>query len=72
MEYDKRSKQVTLTKKGKATLDKCQVALGKVAENLYGEMPEEEIKFCIQHLSPIEKSVAQKWNRMKRFDPVTI
>jgi DNA-binding MarR family transcriptional regulator len=71
-EYDKRSKQVTLTKKGKVTLDKCQVALGKVAANLYGEMPAEEMQFCIQHLSPVEKSIAQKWNQMKRFEPVTI
>jgi DNA-binding MarR family transcriptional regulator len=71
-EYDKRSKQVTLTKKGKATLDKCQFALGKVAADLYGEMPAEEMQFCIQHLSPIEKSIAQKWNEIKRFEPVTI
>ena len=71
-EYDKRSKQVSLTKKGKSTLDKCQAALGKVAESLYGEMAIEEMEICIQHLSPIEKSIAQKWNQMKRFEPVAV
>lgn len=71
-ENDKRSKQVSLTKKGKATLDKCQIALGKVAESLYGQLPLEEMELCIQHLSPIEKGIAQKWNQVKRFEPVTI
>jgi DNA-binding MarR family transcriptional regulator len=71
-DYDKRSKQVSLSKKGKLTLDKCQVALGKVAESLYGEMPAEEMELCIQQLSPVEKIIAQKWNKMKKFEPVII
>jgi DNA-binding MarR family transcriptional regulator len=71
-EYDKRSKQVTLTKKGKITLDECQTALGKVAENLYGKMSVEEIELCIQYLLPFEHTIAQKWHKIKRFEPVTV
>jgi DNA-binding MarR family transcriptional regulator len=70
-DYDKRSKQVSLTKKGKLTLDKCQIAVGKVAENLYGEMPKEAIELCIHHLEPVEKKIAMQWYALKRFDPVT-
>ncbi|MEP6713346.1 MAG: winged helix DNA-binding protein [Ferruginibacter sp.] len=69
-EQDKRSKQVSLTKKGNATLKVCDVALSKVAESLYGEMPEEELKLCVEYLSPLENSIAQKWNKIKRFKPV--
>jgi DNA-binding MarR family transcriptional regulator len=71
-EQDKRSKQVTLTKKGKATLDKCQAALSEVAESLYSKMPLEEMEFCIKHLSPLEKSIAQKWHQIKKFEPIVI
>ncbi len=69
-EQDKRSKQVSLTKKGKDALDDCQLALGKIAESLYGEMPAEEMELCIQYLLPAEKNIAQKWNGIKRFEPL--
>jgi DNA-binding MarR family transcriptional regulator len=69
-EVDKRSKQVTLTEKGKDTLNVCQVALGEVAEELYGQMPKEDMKSCIQYIWTIEKSIAQKWHQIKRFEPV--
>jgi len=71
-EQDKRSKQVSLTKKGKKTLQQCDAALNKVAKSLYGEMPEEELKLCVQYLSPLENSIAQKWNKIKRFEPVLV
>ncbi len=69
-EQDKRSKQVSLTPKGKHTLEACHVALSKVAENLYGQMPDQEMEQCIQYLLPREKSIAQQWNQIKNFDPV--
>jgi len=70
-EQDKRSKQVSLTQKGKDALKACHVALSKVAENLYGEMPKKEMEVCIQYLSPLENRIAQKWHQIKRFEPVT-
>ncbi len=69
-DLDKRSKQVSLTQKGNDTLKTCDVALSKVAESLYGEMPEEEMQLCIQYLSPVENSIAQKWHQIKKFEPV--
>ncbi len=69
-DQDKRSKQVSLTQKGKSTLKACDVALSKVARSLYGEMPEEQMELCIQYLSPLENSIARRWHQIKRFEPV--
>lgn len=71
-DQDKRSKQVWLTTKGKDTLKACDVVLSKVAERLYGEMPEKEMQLCIQYLAPIENSIAQKWHQIKKFEPVVM
>lgn len=70
-EQDKRSKQVSITKKGKETLKDCHVALNRVAEDLYGEMPDEEMDVCLQYLTPVENKIAQKWHHIKKFEPVT-
>jgi DNA-binding MarR family transcriptional regulator len=69
---DKRSKQVFLTQKGHDVLKKCDVALSKVAENLYSEMPEKDMQSCIRHLSLLENRIARKWHEIKKFEPVTI
>jgi DNA-binding MarR family transcriptional regulator len=69
-EVDKRAKILSLSKKGKKTLESCHMALRKVAEDLYGKMPGEEMGFCIDYLSILEKSIAQRWYRLKKFEPV--
>lgn len=35
-------------------------------------MPEEELKLCVQYLSPVENIIAQKWHKIKRFEPVLV
>lgn len=69
-ELDKRSKQVSLTQKGKETLEACHLLLGKVAQDLYGDMPDEEMELCINYLLPLEKRIAEKWHQLKKFEPV--
>ncbi len=69
-EQDKRSKQVYITRKGNDTLKNCYVALNTVAEELYGEMPDEEMDVCLQYLAPVENKIAQKWHQIKKFEPV--
>lgn len=71
-EQDKRSKQVYITKKGKETLKDCHFALNTVAEELYGEMPDEEMDVCLQYLTPVESKIAQKWHHIKKFEPVIV
>lgn len=69
---DKRSKQLSITQKGKETLAACHVQLDKIARELYGGMPEKEMEVCLEYLTPIENRIAEKWNQMKKFDPVAI
>ncbi len=64
---DKRSKLVSLTPKGKQALEKCDLELGKVANELYGEMPKEEMELCIQYLMPIENANGKKWHQIKNM-----
>jgi DNA-binding MarR family transcriptional regulator len=66
-EDDKRSKLVSLTPKGKQALEKCDLELGKVANELYGEMPKEQMEFCTQYLMPIENANGMKWNEIKNL-----
>jgi DNA-binding MarR family transcriptional regulator len=71
-EEDKRSKQVSLTHKGKETLAACHVALSKVAEDLYGEMPDEQLSSCNLYLNPMEQNIAKKWQQIKKFEPLVL
>ncbi len=67
---DKRSKQVSMTLKGKKTFTECQNALRIVAKDLYEDMPEDQMTECLQYLVPLELKISQKWNLIKKFKPM--
>lgn len=58
---DKRSKRVIITKKGNETLMDSYKKLSLVNEFFFKEMPEDDIRLCIQLLSPIETKFSAKW-----------
>lgn len=67
-EKDKRSKLLTITKKGKKVLTESRLAIDKVAHDMYEGMPEDDMLLCIQFLAPTEKVNAQKWHQLKGFE----
>lgn len=65
---DKRSKLLSITKKGKKALNESRSAIDKVAQDMYQSMPEDDMLLCIQLLSPAQKVNAQKWHQLKGFE----
>lgn len=68
-ESDKRSKLLTITKKGSKVLKEARAATTKVAEQMYGSMPEDDMRLCLKLLTPIFSDSAQKWHQQKGFEP---
>jgi DNA-binding MarR family transcriptional regulator len=67
-EKDKRSKLLSITKKGKKALNESRSAIDKVAKDMYQGMPEDDMLLCIQLLSSSQKVNAQKWHQQKGFE----
>lgn len=51
---DRRSRLVTITPKGEEILHQCYARLSKVGQIIFGEMPEEDKRLCIQLLRGVE------------------
>lgn len=58
---DKRSKIVSVTKKGSKTLKDCYKKLSAINEFFFRDMPDDDIRLCIQLLSPTEVKFSAKW-----------
>lgn len=71
-EADKRSKNVTITKKGEEVLKAGYVALNKVHHDLYSGLDNESIMDTLKLLDPLEGKIAAKWNSNKKFDPSSL
>jgi len=65
---DKRSKRVSVTAKGEKVLFACYKQFGKVGEIIFGDMPEEDQRLCIQLLQPIDSKHAAIWQQSKGKD----
>ncbi len=66
---DKRSKLVTITKKGQKVVKDGHKALDIVYDDLYGDMPETAMLECLDNLKPLLDRISQKWNKLKKFEP---
>lgn len=68
-DYDKRSKLVTITAKGRKVVKDGHEALDTVYDDLYGDMPESAMLECLDNLKPLLDRITQKWNKLKKFEP---
>lgn len=71
-EEDKRSKKVTITKKGEKVLTAGYVALNKVHSELFGDLNKSAITDALEILNPLQDKIASKWNNNKKFDPSSL
>lgn len=69
-QQDKRSKLVTITKKGENVVKEGHAALDKVYLELYGDMQESNMLSCLEQLNPLLDRMAGKWNKIKKFQPI--
>jgi DNA-binding MarR family transcriptional regulator len=71
-EKDKRSRLLKLTVEGELKLNEAQVQLDKVSDMFYTRLPADDIKLCIQLLSPIELVFSGLWREHKghTFDEI--
>lgn len=69
-ETDGRARLISLTEKGKNTLNECYKYITKAGEMIFDEMSEDAIQLCIQQLEAIEKkhSVLAVEVKGKNFD----
>jgi DNA-binding MarR family transcriptional regulator len=69
---DKRSKRLALTPKGEKVLHDCYKKFSKIPEILFMEMPEEDIKLCIDLIKNTEFKFSKLWqqHKGKSFDEV--
>ena len=69
---DGRSKRLKLTAKGEQVLQSCYERFSRVPEILFMEMPEEDIKFCIQLLWRVETKFSKLYlqDKDKTFQEV--
>lgn len=58
---DKRSRRITLTKKGRQKLAAAQVELSRVSKLFFGSIDEDDVKLCVNMLSPVEREFAGRW-----------
>ena len=65
-EKDKRSKRLTLTKKGLNVLRDCHARLETINGLFFKEMSEEDMMLCIQLLSATESRYSLKWIEDKK------
>jgi predicted transcriptional regulator len=70
---DKRSKRLTLTKKGKNMLDQCYKGMRKVNEWFFNSIPKDDIDLCIHLLSDLEEKFSSKWieDKEKSYEVLT-
>ena len=62
---DKRSKRLSLTKKGEQVLQNCYIKFSMVPEMLFMEMRIEDIELCIQLLKNIDIKFSKLWQNHK-------
>lgn len=63
---DKRSKRVSMTEKGEKVFWECVSAYEKVADLMFGELPEEDMRLCAQLLKPVEnRHTTEVWQQFK-------
>ncbi len=67
--HDKRSKLVSITKTGSATLKQGRAALDAVSAALYDGMGEPQMVECLAHLTPLESRMGERWQKSKRALP---
>jgi DNA-binding MarR family transcriptional regulator len=67
-EKDKRAKLLTITQKGQNVLQQSRLALDKVAEEMYGQMPNDDMLLCTKLLSLPLKRNAERWHQSKKFE----
>ncbi len=60
---DRRSKRLSLTKKGSDMLAACYKTLSQINEICFTSASEEQIKYCIQVLTPVESALAENWQK---------
>jgi len=58
---DKRSKRLTLSKKGNAILKECYKNMALINEKFFGDIPKDDVKLCTQLLSSLEAEFASRW-----------
>ena len=62
---DGRSKLLTLLPKGKDKLQKCYGQMRKATALFFGHLSEEDVRLCIQLLSPVDMRFAPLWPEHK-------
>ena len=62
---DKRSRLLELTSEGLEKLNEAEIQLAKVSGMFYAHLPEDDIKLCIQLLSPVELMFSGLWHEYK-------
>ncbi|MEO6549076.1 MAG: winged helix DNA-binding protein [Ferruginibacter sp.] len=69
---DKRSKRVSLTTKGEKILKLCYGKIHQVSELMFFDMPDDDIRLCIQLLKNVELKFSTQWlqHKVKHFDEV--
>ena len=67
---DKRSKKISLTKKGNEVIQDCYQKLGQINKIFFEEMKEGDLNLCTQLLVPVEARFSKKWmeDKAKQFD----
>ena len=66
---DKRSKRLSITKKGSKVLAKSRTAIEQVALGMYGAVPQNDRLLCIELLKPTLSANAERWHEQKGFEP---
>jgi DNA-binding MarR family transcriptional regulator len=62
---DKRSKRLTLTKKGEVALKHCYKNMAIINAYFFSEVPAADIQLCVQLLTGLETKFASKWQADK-------
>lgn len=64
-EEDKRSKRVSLTEKGENAFMACVQNVGRMAEMMLRDLPEDDKRLCIQLLKSVDAKFSRLWVRHK-------
>ena len=65
-ELDRRTKRLDITREGASVLRACYQKLNEVNNMFFSELAEEQVKWCIQLLQPVEASLARQWLEDKK------
>jgi DNA-binding MarR family transcriptional regulator len=63
--YDKRSKRLSLTPKGREILEGCYERFSKIPEMLFKDINKEDIQLCIQLLKNVDLKFSKIWQHDK-------